>query len=72
MGTLNPGIAHLAFYVDDIWREYERLRTEGVTFRSDPVWSRKAGTAGLGTVYLTDLRPVRASPYRPAVVTGRT
>src|SRR5512135_3719040 len=35
--TKNPGTAHLAFQVDDIHAEYERMRALGVRFRSEPV-----------------------------------
>lgn len=54
METANPGIAHLAFYVDDIWSEYERLRDAGVTFRSEPVLVEEGVNVGVQTVYLRD------------------
>jgi len=54
METANPGIAHLAFYVDDIWQEYERLHTAGVAFRSEPVRVEAGVNEGAHTVYLRD------------------
>lgn len=43
--TSNVGVAHASFVVDDIHREYERLRRAGVSFVSAPV----AITAGANT-----------------------
>ena len=34
--TCRPGSAHLAFQVDDCWKEYKRMRALGVRFKSDP------------------------------------
>ncbi len=34
----NPGVAHVAFVVDDIQKMYEDLRSKGVKFISQPVW----------------------------------
>ena len=36
--TSNPGVAHIAFAVDDIERMYEDLVKKGVEFNSPPVW----------------------------------
>jgi len=54
MATANPGIGHLAFYVDDIWQEYERLYAAGITFRSEPVRVEAGVNIGVCTVYLRD------------------
>jgi catechol 2,3-dioxygenase-like lactoylglutathione lyase family enzyme len=35
----NPGIAHIAFLVDDIERTYRELAAKGVCFVSPPVWA---------------------------------
>jgi catechol 2,3-dioxygenase-like lactoylglutathione lyase family enzyme len=35
--TCRPGSAHLAVQVDDAWAEYERMKGEGVRFKSEPV-----------------------------------
>lgn len=34
--TCRPGAAHMAFVVDDIHAEYERLRSKGIRFKSSP------------------------------------
>jgi lactoylglutathione lyase len=52
--TNNIGSAHLAFAVDDIHAEVERLRREGVRFRSDPVAITAGPNAGGWTVYFLD------------------
>ena len=52
--TCRPGSAHLAFQVDDIFAEYNRMRDLGVRFKSEPV----AITAGINkggyTCYFLD------------------
>jgi catechol 2,3-dioxygenase-like lactoylglutathione lyase family enzyme len=35
LATNNTGVAHLAFQVDDIHAEFERMRAHGVRFKSD-------------------------------------
>jgi catechol 2,3-dioxygenase-like lactoylglutathione lyase family enzyme len=52
--TCRPGSAHLAFQVDDCWKEYERMTALGVRFKSPP----NAITAGINkggfTCYFLD------------------
>jgi lactoylglutathione lyase len=52
--TCRPGSAHLAFQVEDCWREYERMKALGVRFKSEP----NAITAGINkggyTCYFLD------------------
>ena len=43
--TNSPGVAHLAFIVDDIHERYERMRHASVEFRNPPVYI----TAGTNT-----------------------
>lgn len=31
------GYSHVAFDVDDVWKEYERLKAAGVQFQSEPI-----------------------------------
>jgi lactoylglutathione lyase len=50
----NPGTAHLAFAVTDLWTNYERLKAQGVRFRSEPVAITEGVNAGGYTVYLLD------------------
>jgi catechol 2,3-dioxygenase-like lactoylglutathione lyase family enzyme len=52
--TLNPGTAHLAFEVDDIQAEYQRMVARGVRFRSEPVAIEAGINKGGYTVYFLD------------------
>ena len=52
--TLNPGTAHLAFQVDDIRAEYQRMLVQGVRFRSEPVAIEAGINKGGFTVYFLD------------------
>jgi len=52
--THNPGSAHLAFAVDDIFEEYERMKELAVRFRSAPVLIETGPNTGGYTVYLLD------------------
>lgn len=52
--TLNPGTAHLAFEVDDIQAEYQRMVARGVRFRSEPVAIEAGVNKGGYTVYFLD------------------
>lgn len=52
--TNNVGAAHLAFTVDDIHDEYERLAGEGVVFRSPPVPIEAGVNRGGYTAYFED------------------
>jgi catechol 2,3-dioxygenase-like lactoylglutathione lyase family enzyme len=52
--TPNPGSAHLALVVDDLWAEYRRLKELGVQFRSEPVLIAEGRNRGGYTIYLTD------------------
>ena len=52
--TLNPGTAHLAFQVDDIHAEYERMTALGVRFRSEPVAIEAGINRGGFTCYFLD------------------
>jgi catechol 2,3-dioxygenase-like lactoylglutathione lyase family enzyme len=52
--TPDAGSAHLAFSVDDIDAAYERLRREGVVFRSSPVYIPEGPFGGVRSVYFED------------------
>lgn len=54
LATNNPGVAHLAFEVDDIFSVYERLRAAGVSFRSEPVLIEAGRHQGGYTAYFHD------------------
>ena len=52
--TPNPGTAHLAFEVDDIQAEYQRMVELGVRFKSEPVAIEAGINKGGYTVYFLD------------------
>lgn len=52
--TNRPGSAHLAFQVDDLPAEYERLKALGVRFKSEPVRITAGPNEGGWTVYFLD------------------
>jgi len=72
--TINPGSAHLAFAVDDIFHEYERMSALGVRFRSEPVAIEAGPNQGGYTVYFLDCNDITLemiqSPLRES--TGST
>jgi len=39
LSTRNPGVAHVAFLVDDIHETYDELSAAGVEFVNPPVWA---------------------------------
>lgn len=52
--TNRPGSAHMAFQVDDLQAEYQRLKALGVRFKSEPVRIEAGRNEGGYTVYLLD------------------
>jgi catechol 2,3-dioxygenase-like lactoylglutathione lyase family enzyme len=54
MPTYNPGSAHIAVSVDDVFAEVERLSALGVKFRSQPITIREGAFAGARAVYGID------------------
>lgn len=52
--TNRPGSAHMAFQVDDLRAEYERMKALGVRFKSEPVRITAGRNEGGWTVYLLD------------------
>ncbi|HEX9114566.1 MAG TPA: VOC family protein [Anaerolineae bacterium] len=63
--TLNPGTAHLAFEVEDLAAEYERLRGLGVRFRSEPVAIEAGINRGGYTVYFLDPDDITLEMIQP-------
>jgi lactoylglutathione lyase len=53
-GTGYPNSAHLAFTVMNIDAEYQRLRSAGVQFRSEPIAITAGVNRGGATVYFLD------------------
>ncbi len=56
--TFNPGSAHMCFAVDDIFAEYERLKSLGVRFKSPPVAIEAGPNAGGYTIYFLDCNDI--------------
>jgi lactoylglutathione lyase len=58
-GTANPGVAHLAFFVDDCDALYAELRAKGVPAVSEPVTPTIGPNKGGRAVYMLDPDGVR-------------
>jgi lactoylglutathione lyase len=58
-GTANPGIAHLAFFVDDCDAMYDELAAKGVRSVSPPVTPTIGPNQGGRAVYLIDPDGIR-------------
>jgi catechol 2,3-dioxygenase-like lactoylglutathione lyase family enzyme len=65
--TKNTGSAHLAFEVDDICAEYERMKALGVRFRSDPVAIAAGRNQGGYTVYFLGPDDITLEIIQPPV-----
>ena len=67
--TNRPGVAHMAFVVDDIHAAYAALKAEGVKFKSEPV-AIEAGrnTGGFG-VYFNDFDGIPLELLQPPPAT---
>jgi len=73
LGPNEPGIRHIAFYVDDCWKEFHRLLELGGQAIGDPVGSDEGGWA----VYCRDpfgniieLAEVMAGEPSPTILPG--
>ncbi len=69
--TKNTGTAHLAFQVDDVRAEYERMLALGVRFRSEPIAIEAGINTGGFTCYFLDpdditLEIIQAPPKQDA------
>jgi catechol 2,3-dioxygenase-like lactoylglutathione lyase family enzyme len=64
--TCRPGAAHLAFVVDDIDAEYERLRTAGVRFKSSPNEVTYGINRGAKAVYFNGPDDIALELVQPA------
>jgi catechol 2,3-dioxygenase-like lactoylglutathione lyase family enzyme len=63
--TCNTGVAHIAFVVDDLWQEYDRLRKLGVRFKSEPVDIVGGRNKGGKAVYMTDPDGITLELFEP-------
>ncbi|HEY5332335.1 MAG TPA: VOC family protein, partial [Solirubrobacterales bacterium] len=52
--TNRPGVAHIAFLVDDIHDRYEAMRRQGVVFRNPPTAIAEGANAGGWACYFHD------------------
>ncbi len=64
--TCRPGAAHIAFLVDDIQSEYERLRSRGVQFKSSPNQVTFGINKGAWAVYLNGPDMITLELIQPA------
>ena len=71
--TNRPGVAHLAFLVDDIHAMCERLKGAGVPFKGEPVAIEAGRNAGGFGVYFNDFDgiPLELLQPAPAVLAAR-
>lgn len=67
LSTNNPGVAHLAFEVDDIFAEYARLTESDVSFRSEPVLIEAGRNRGGYTAYFVDPDGITLELAQPPV-----
>jgi catechol 2,3-dioxygenase-like lactoylglutathione lyase family enzyme len=63
--TNRPGSAHLAFQVDDLQAEYERMKALGVRFKSDPVKITAGPNEGGWTIYFLDPNDITLEMVQP-------
>ncbi len=63
--TNRPGAAHLAFQVDDLHAEYERMQALGVRFKSEPVAIMAGINQGGWTVYFLDPDDITLEMVQP-------
>jgi lactoylglutathione lyase len=64
--TNRPGNGHLCFTVEDIWSTYERLKAEGVSFKSLPVGITEGVNKGASAVYFLDPDGFTLELFQPA------
>ena len=63
--TNRPGNCHLCFKVEGIWDLYERLRAQGVVFKSAPAVVTAGVNKGGYSVYLLDPDGVTLELFQP-------
>ena|ERR1700730_18630842 len=64
--TNRPGNGHLCFTVEDIWTTYERLKAEGVNFKSLPARITEGVNKGAHAVYFLDPDGFTLELFAPA------
>ena len=66
LDTNRTGVGHWAFMVDDIHKEFERLRALGVKFKAEEPVAIEAGVNKGGyTIYFTDLDGITLELLQP-------
>jgi len=63
--TNRPGSAHLAFQVDDLQAEYQRMKALGVRFKSEPVYITAGKNKGGWTIYFLDPDDITLEMVQP-------
>lgn len=63
--TNRPGSAHLAYEVDNLWAIYERMKAQGVRFKSEPVRIEAGPNEGGWTVYFLDPDDITLEMIQP-------
>ena len=66
--TNRPGSAHLAFQVDDLNMEYNRMKALGVRFKSEPVKIAAGPNEGGWTIYFLDPDNITLEMVQPRSV----
>jgi catechol 2,3-dioxygenase-like lactoylglutathione lyase family enzyme len=63
--TNRPGAAHLAFQVDDLPAAYQRMKSQGVRFKSEPVKIMAGPNEGGWTIYFLDPDDITLEMVQP-------
>ena len=63
--TNRPCVAHMAFVVDDMQSAYQRLKDEGVRFKSEPVAIQEGRNKGGYAVYFNDFDGIPLELLQP-------
>jgi len=66
--TNRPGAAHLAFQVDDLHAEYNRMKMLGVCFKSEPVRIMAGPNEGGWTIYFLDPDNITLEMVQPRAI----
>ncbi|MBI3943196.1 MAG: VOC family protein [Chloroflexi bacterium] len=65
MRTMNTGSAHICFLVTDLPAIYERLKAQGIPFRSPPVAITSGANRGGYSVYFEDPDGITLELFQP-------
>jgi len=69
--TKNTGVGHIAFVVDDIHAEFDRLSSAGVKFKAEkPISIKEGRNRGGYTIYFFDPDGITLELFQPPKKTG--